>query len=58
MNLFDYIGEKFNPAQKTELYLDKAVCLSVFRVAFGSDKDLNALGTNENEEAKGDASAF
>ena len=52
MNLFEYISEKFSPVQKTELYQDKAVCLSVFRVAFGSDKDLSSLSGEAGEESK------
>ncbi len=52
MNLFEYISEKFSPAQKTELYQDKAVCLSVFRVAFGSDRDLSSLSGEVGEESK------
>ena len=58
MNLFEYISEKFNPSQKTELYQDKAVCLSVFRVAFGSDRDLSSLSGEAGEESKsGDSQA-
>ena len=53
MNLFEYISEKFSPSQKTELYQDKAVCLSVFRVAFGSDRDLSFLSGEGGEENKG-----
>jgi hypothetical protein len=52
MNLFEYIAQKFSPVQKSELYSDKAVCLTVFRVAFGTDKDLASLATNEGEEEK------
>jgi len=58
MNLFEYISEKFSPSQKTELYQDKAVCLSVFRVAFGSDMDLSSLSGEAGEETKsGDSQA-
>ncbi len=37
MNLFDYMADTLSADEKWQLYREKAVCLCLFRVGFGSD---------------------
>ena len=37
MNLFEYMADTLSADDKCELYKEKAVCLCLFRVGFGSE---------------------